>query len=266
MCGEGRLSIKLGRYGAFVGCSNYPDCRYTRPLGVRAEESAAAAKAKERVLGVDPETAEEIRLQQGPYGLYLQRGSGENVKRGSLPPNLDPADLDLETARALLALPREIGRHPETGKPIEAGINRYGPYIKHDRFVRLGPDDDVLSIGMNRAMALIDEAKSRGRGGPQTLKELGAHPRDGKPVTVQKGRFGPYVKHGGTNASLPKALDAGELTMDAAVELLDKRAAKGKGRGKAAKAGAGTKAGPAKGKSGSGAKSRSRKPESGSKA
>ena len=254
MCGEGRLSIKLGRYGAFVGCSNYPECRYTRPLGVKAEDSAAEAKAKERVVGLDPETGEEILLKQGPYGLYLQRGSGESLKRGSLPPGLAAEQVDLEIALALLALPREIGRHPETGKPIEAGINRYGPYIRHEQFVRLGPDDDVLAIGMNRAMALIEEAVSRSRGtATRTLKEVGAHPKDGKPVTLHKGRFGPYVKHGRTNASLPKSLDVEELTLEAAVELLDRRAAKGKSGGNGGKRGG--KSAGTKGKSPTGRKS-----------
>ncbi|MDX1541428.1 MAG: type I DNA topoisomerase, partial [Geminicoccaceae bacterium] len=239
LCAAGQLSLKLGRYGAFVGCSNYPDCRYTRPLGVKAED-AAEEMEKERLIGVDPESREEVRLLRGPYGPYVQLGHGDEVKRSSLPPNLKPADLDLETALKLLALPRTVGQHPESGKPIEAGINRYGPYIKHDRFIRLGPDDDVLSIGMNRAVALIEETKGKGRPAPKTLKELGEHPKDKKPVSLHEGRFGPYVKHGKTNASLPRSLDAGSLTLEAAVELIEKKAGKGKapakGKGKTASA------------------------------
>jgi DNA topoisomerase I len=234
LCGSGRLSLKLGRYGAFVGCSNYPECRFTRRLGVKAEEEADA-EIKERLIGVDPTTREEVVLKRGPYGPYVQRGQGETIRRSSLPPGLDPAELDLETALALLALPREIGRHPETGAPIEAGINRYGPYIKHDRFVRLGPEDDVLTIGMNRAMALLVEAGSRQRAAPKQLRELGAHPKDGKPVTLHQGRFGPYVRHGKENASLRKAHDPDQLTLEQAVQLLAERAAKGK-TAKAAKA------------------------------
>jgi DNA topoisomerase-1 len=250
LCGAGRLSLKLGRYGAFVGCSNYPDCRFTRRLGVKPED-AESGQLKERVIGVDPATREEVVLKQGPYGPYVQRGQGESLKRSSLPRGLEPAELDLATALALLALPREIGRHPESGQPIEAGINRYGPYIKHDRFIRLGAEDDVLTIGMNRAMALLAEAGSKQRGAPKQLRELGSHPKDGKPVTLHQGRFGPYVRHGRDNASLRKGHDPAELTLDQAVQLLAERAARGKGRTKPAKAGEG-------GNGGAAAKTRSR--------
>ena len=140
---------------------------------------------------------------------------------------MTPADLTLEQALLLLALPREIGKHPESGKPIEAGINRYGPYIKHDRFVRLGADDDVLTIGMNRAITLIAEAATKGRPAQKVLREMGEHPDDKKPVTLHEGRFGPYVKHGKINASLPKGEDPGSLTMETAVSLLSAKAAKG---------------------------------------
>jgi DNA topoisomerase-1 len=236
LCSAGQLSLKLGRYGAFVGCSNYPDCRYTRPLGTKADEDPEELE-KDRLIGVDPESREEVRMLRGPYGPYVQLRQGEEVKRSSLPPNVKPSEVDLDMALALLRLPREIGPHPESGKPIEAGINRYGPYIKHDRFVRLGPDDDVLTIGMNRAVALIEESKGKGRPATKTLKELGAHPKDKKPVTLHEGRFGPYVKHGKTNASLPRAMDAESLTLEAALELIDRKL--GKGKPVAAKAGAG---------------------------
>ncbi len=230
LCAGGRLSLKLGRYGAFVGCSNYPECRFTRQLGVKPGSEDDQPELKERLIGVDPASREEVLLKRGPYGPYVQRGQGDSLKRSSLPPNLEPDDLDLETALALLALPREIGRHPETGEPIEAGINRYGPYIKHDRFVRLGPDDDVLAIGMNRAIALIAEAGSKGRAAPTALREVGKHPKDGNPISLHKGRFGPYVKHGRQNASLPKAQDPDQLTVEQAVELLAKRASKDKAK------------------------------------
>jgi DNA topoisomerase I len=230
LCAGGRLSLKLGRYGAFVGCSNYPECRFTRQLGVKPGSEDDQPELKERLIGVDPASREEVLLKRGPYGPYVQRGQGDSLKRSSLPPNLEPDDLDLETAVALLALPREIGRHPETGEPIEAGINRYGPYIKHDRFVRLGPDDDVLAIGMNRAIALIAEAGSKGRAAPTALREVGKHPKDGNPISLHKGRFGPYVKHGRQNASLPKAQDPDQLTVEQAVELLAKRASKDKAK------------------------------------
>jgi DNA topoisomerase-1 len=229
LCGSGQLSLKLGRFGAFVGCSNYPECRFTRPLGVPAADSEEPAEVKERVLGVDPDTREEIRLRRGPYGPYVQRSQGEGAKRSSLPPNLSPEQLDLETARRLLALPRELGRHPETGQPIEAGINRYGPYIKHDRFVRLGPEDDVLSIGMNRAMALLDDAGRKARPAPAVLKELGPHPKDKKPIVLYRSRFGPYLKHGRQNVTLPKGRDPDSLTLEEGVRLLQEKAAKAKG-------------------------------------
>jgi DNA topoisomerase-1 len=233
LCGAGRLSLKLGRFGAFVGCSNYPECRFTRRLGVPAAEGEEPAEGKERVLGVDPETRAQIRLRRGPYGPYVQRGEGADARRSSLPPNLAPEQLDLETARKLLALPRELGRHPETGRPIEVGINRYGPYLKHDRFVRLGPEDDVLSIGMNRAIALLEDAGRKTRPAPQVLKELGPHPKDKKPVVLYRGRFGPYLKHGRQNASLPKGRDPDSLTLEEGLRLLQEKAAKGKTSGAA---------------------------------
>jgi DNA topoisomerase-1 len=245
LCGNGRLSLKLGRFGAFIGCSNYPECRYTRRLGMPAAANGEdKPEAKERLIGNDPESGEEIRLKHGPYGPYVQRGSGESARRSSLPPNLAADQLDLDTARQLLALPRELGRHPETGQPIEAGINRYGPYIKHGRFVRLGPDDDVLTIGMNRAIALLDNAGAKARPAPKVLKELGPHPKDEGPVVLYRGRFGPYLKHGRQIASLRKGHDPETLTLEQAVQLLQEKAAKAKG----------VKANGAKGKAGSGAR------------
>jgi DNA topoisomerase-1 len=238
LCKEGRLSLKLGRYGAFVGCSNYPECRYTRQLGDDADADPAKGK-EERLLGVDPESQEEVWLKNGRFGFYIQSGSGDALKRSSLPPNLEPADIDLETALKLLALPRDVGTHPESGEPITAGINRYGPFVQHQRqFVRLPEDEDVLSIGMNRALTLIAEtpAKGRARAEAKALRELGPHPADGEPVKVLDGRFGPYVKHGKINASLPKGKTPDALSMDEAVELLTARAAKaggGKAKGKA---------------------------------
>jgi DNA topoisomerase-1 len=233
LCGNGRLSLRIGKYGAFIGCSNYPECRYTRKLGVQLQATAEGGDIPERVLGVDPESREEVRLRRGPYGLYVQRGEGKEARRSSLPPNLDPDLLDLQTALALLALPREIGRHPETGQAIEASINRRGPYVRHgDRYVSLGAGDDVLTIGMNRAMALLAEAPSKGGRAARTPpRELGPHPKDGKPVTVQRGRFGPFVKHGRTLASLRKGQDVQTITLQEAVVLLaerEQRAAKGK--------------------------------------
>jgi DNA topoisomerase I len=233
-CNAGRLSLKLGRFGAFIGCSNYPECRYTRAFGVgNGETEAEAAGGTDTVLGNDPATGLSVSVKKGPYGHYIQLGDNENgnkPKRVSLPRGLKPADVDRETALALLALPRELGRHPETGEPITAGIGRFGPYLKHgSNFVSLGADDDVLHIGLNRAVTLLAEAKTGQRRGPQLLRELGQHPEGGT-VGLYRGRFGPYVSHDKVYASLPKGADADKLSLDEAVGLLAAQKAKGKGR------------------------------------
>ncbi len=241
-CGDGRLSLKLGRYGAFVGCSNYPDCRFTRRLVVNGGEDAANGAGAEdgRRLGTDPETGFEVVLRQGPYGHYVQLGEAQEKKkpkRASLPKGLEPAALDLEKALGLLALPREIGAHPESGEKITAGIGRYGAYVRHgDAYVSLKPDDDVLTIGLNRAVALIADAGTKAK-----AETLGAHPEDGKPVTLRAGRFGPYVQHGTLRATLPKKVSADGLTLEQAVEILAAKAARGNTKGRGAK-----KAGAAK--------------------
>jgi DNA topoisomerase I len=234
-CGAGRLSLKLGRFGAFIGCSNYPECRYTRAFGVGAEAADDAGGA-DRVLGTDPQSGHSVAVKKGPYGYYLQLGeaqNGEKPKRVSLPRGLKPADVDLDTALRLLALPREIGHHPETGEPIVAGIGRFGAYIKHgSAFASLGADDDVLTIGLNRAVSLLAEAKSGQRRGPQLLREVGSHPEGGT-VGLYRGRYGPYVSHDGVIASLPKGADPDSFPLEAAVELLATQRAKGKSGGKA---------------------------------
>ena len=245
-CADGRLSIRLGKRGPFIGCSNYPECVYTRPLGDGADDGP-------RIVGADPETGAAVSLRKGPYGHYLQLGEAAadgKPKRVSLPKGRAPDDVDLETALGLLALPREIGRHPETGNPIVAGIGRFGPYLRHgEAFVSLPRDDDVLSVGLNRAVALIAEAR---RGAPAALREVGPHPRDGKPVIVMKGRYGPYLRHDDINAPLPKSATAETIGMDAAVAQLDARGKPAKGRRKA-----GAKSKPA-GKKSASPKKRSR--------
>jgi DNA topoisomerase-1 len=237
VCGAGRLSLKLGRFGAFIGCSNYPQCRYTRAFGAETESEPAAA---DTVLGSDPASGQSVALKKGPYGHYLQLGEAENgskPRRVALPRGLRPADVDLDTALRLLALPREIGRHPETGEPITAGIGRFGAYIKLGAsFTSLGADDDVLTIGLNRAVTLLAEAKTGPRRGPQLLRELGPHPAGGT-IALYRGRYGPYVNHDGVFASLPKGGDPDTFTLDAAVALLAAQRAKAKPRrapGKAA--------------------------------
>ena len=257
-CG-GRLGLRLGKGGGFIGCSGYPDCRHTRPLAVVMPNSSEASEepAGTKDLGRDPESGLAVTLRKGPYGFYAQLGEaegGEKPKRASLPRGTDPGQIELEAALALLALPRTVGPHPETGETISAGIGRYGPYIKHAAtFVSLKGDDDVLAIGLNRAVALLAEKKSKGR-------SLGEHP-DGGGVTVNSGRYGPYVKHGRLNASLSKGTTAEEITLEEAVALLAALAKKPQGKkggkkgGKAAAAGkpkARTKKAKARGKAASG--------------
>ncbi len=234
-CGTGRLSLKMGKFGAFIGCSNYPECRHTRPL--TGGENAPEGDGK-RVLGLDPVSGEEVTVRAGRFGTYLQLGEGkdgEKPKRSSLPKGLPPADVDLETALQLLALPREVGKHPEDGEPILAGIGRYGPYVQHGRtYANLEDADDILSIGLNRAVALIADKQSKGRGGRGAApagRTLGDHPTLGGSITVRAGRFGPYVNHGKVNATLPKSTDPETLTLDAAVALIDAKAASAPSKG-----------------------------------
>ncbi|TWB54282.1 type I DNA topoisomerase [Nitrospirillum viridazoti] len=230
VCGEGRLSLKLGKNGAFIGCSNYPGCKYTRPLSVEGGEEGNA----DRELGNDPETGYPVSMKRGPYGVYVQTGAPDEPKpkRVSLPRAMNPQDVDLDIALRLLALPRSLGPHPETGQEITAGIGRFGPYLKHgDAYKNLTPDDDVLTIGLNRAVVLLAGVAAR-----KTVagRELGNHPKDGKPITLGSGRFGPYVKHLKLFASIPKAINADTITLEQAVELLAAKAAKDSGKKPAA--------------------------------
>jgi DNA topoisomerase I len=230
-CGVGRLSLKVGKFGAFIGCSNYPDCRFTRQLADTNGEKAALAEAK--VLGTDPETGLDISLRTGRFGPYVQLGEQngkEKPKRASIPKGTDPQSLELRQALALLALPREVGLHPETGKPIVAGFGRYGPYIQHDgKYASLGGPEEVFEVGLNRAVSLLAEkaASSRAPRGASVIKELGEHPEGGGKVQILTGRYGPYVKHGKVNATIPKDREPEQVTMEEAVELIAARAAKG---------------------------------------
>jgi DNA topoisomerase-1 len=235
-CGAGRLSLKVGKFGAFIGCSNYPDCRYTRQL---AETGDKAALAEGKVLGTDPETGLEVSVRTGRFGPYVQLGEadgGEKPKRGSIPKGTDPENIDLDRALALLSLPREVGIHPETGKPITAGYGRYGPYVQHDgKYASLSTPEEVFEVGTNRAVSLLAEkAANRRPRGASVIKELGEHPELGGKVQVLSGRYGPYVKHAKVNATLPKDRDPEQVTMEEAVGLIAARAAKGPAK-KAAK-------------------------------
>jgi DNA topoisomerase I len=241
-CGEGRLSLKIsGKYGAFIGCSRYPDCRYTRQLS-QPEGPAEASTPDGKLLGHDPETGLPVTLRTGRFGPYVQLGDGtkeEKPKRASIPKGVDANTVELGYALKLLSLPREVGLHPETGKPITAGLGRYGPFILHDgTYANLPTVDEVFEVGINRAVALLAEKKAGGgkgrfqRAAPTVLKDLGEHPSEGGKVQVLSGRYGPYVKHGDVNATLPRGKEPADLTMEQAVELIAERAAKGPSKGK----------------------------------
>jgi DNA topoisomerase-1 len=255
-CGEGRLSLKLGKFGAFIGCSRYPECRYTRPLTDDQDGNSDVADAGPKVLGTDPETGKEITLRKGPYGMYVQLGEEETLpaeikltkagkpakrqpkpkvlkpKRTSLPRGVEAANFTLEQAIGLLSLPRDVGAHPETGEMITAGLGRFGPFVKHkDLYASLSKDDNVLTIGLNRAVHLImekEQAKKLAAG-----IEIGRHPEDQEPVTRHDGRWGPYVQHKDVRATLPQDTNPEALTLQDALSLL---AEKGKKAGTKASA------------------------------
>ena len=234
-CGTGRLSLRTARSGgAFIGCSNYPECRYTRPLAGDTDGELATLDGK--ALGADP-AGQPVTLKKGPYGFYVQLGEPvdkEKPKRASIPKGMDPAAIDLARALELLALPRLVGAHPEDGEPVEASIGRFGPYVKHGKtYANLKDPEEVLTIGMNRAMEILAQKASRGAGraAAKPLRELGEHP-DGGPVAVYEGRYGPYVKWGKVNATLPKETAPEALTLDAALALI---AAKAPAKKKSAK-------------------------------
>ncbi|MBA4012367.1 MAG: type I DNA topoisomerase [Phenylobacterium sp.] len=238
-CGTGRLSLKTGKFGAFIGCSNYPECRFTRQLAQSDDE--AAQESGDRELGVDPVTGETVFLKSGRFGPYVQLGEADKPKRSSLPKGWSAAAIDLEKALRLLRLPREVGAHPEDGGMITAGIGRFGPFVLHNgTYANLPNVDEVFDVGINRAVALLAEKRAGGgrpgRGESAALKDLGAHPADGAAVKVLAGRYGPYIKHGATNANVPKGKDPQEITLEEAVALLAEREAKGGGKkkGKAA--------------------------------
>jgi DNA topoisomerase-1 len=226
-CGNGRLGLKLGRYGSFIGCSNYPACQYTRKLAIDpGDEGADTLKDGMRVLGHHPDTGEEITVRRGPYGLYVQQGDtppaadkkaaakAPKPRRTSLPRGMDGDSMTLEQAIGLLGLPRLVGLHPETQERMEAGIGRFGPYVKMGAvFGSLDRDDDVLALGVNRAVDLLAKKLA-------SVRTLGEHPADKEPVSVRKGRFGPYVQHGKTVANVPRGMTMDDMTLPQAIALL----------------------------------------------
>jgi DNA topoisomerase I len=241
-CGTGRLSLKIsGKYGAFIGCGNYPECNYTRQLTQSADGDAAALDGK--ILGYNDDGL-AVTMRTGRFGPYIQLGEAEGdekPKRSSIPKGIDAATLDLERAMQLLSLPREVGMHPDEGGAITAGLGRFGPFIVHEKdgaktYVNLESMEDVFTVGLNRAVTLIAEKRAGGgksrfqRNAPKVVKDLGVHPTEGGPVQVLEGRYGPYVTHNKVNATVPRAKDPASLTMDEALALIAERIANGGGK------------------------------------
>ena len=233
-CGTGQLSLKLGKFGAFIGCSNYPECKFTRTLADTGAEANGinGERPGVKVLGQDPATGEEVSLRDGRFGAYIQLGEGDKPKRSSVPKTMQPSDVDLEKALKLLSLPREVAKHPETKEPILAGLGRFGPYVQHGKtYANIGKDEDILEIGGNRAIDLIvaKESGLSGRrfgndGAAAPARALGDHPSGGA-VTIKAGRYGPYVNHGKINATLPREADPTTFTLEEAIALLQGKAA-----------------------------------------
>ena len=240
----GRLSLRGGKFGAFIACANYPECKFRRKFGQPGDDDGS----DDAVMGKDPETGLDVERKTGRYGPYVQIGDGKEAKRASIPKDLP--DFDLEWALKLLSLPRIVGDHPETSLPIEAAIGRYGPYLRHDgKYAKLSSTRDVFDTGMNTAVTLLAEAANRkgggGRGKAEPIQTLGAHPTSGGEIKVMPGRYGPYVTDGTTNATIPKDVKPEDVTEAQAIELIDARAAKGPAKKKARKTPARKKA-PAK--------------------
>jgi DNA topoisomerase I len=230
-CGNGQLSLKLSKFGAFIGCSNYPECRYVRSLSQSGEGGDIGTKK----LGEDPETGLDVTVRSGRFGPYLQLGEtvkdGEKPKRAGLPKGVVPDEVTFEQALKLLSLPRDVGAHPEDGEMIKAGIGRYGPYVQHGKiYANLESPEDVFTIGLNHAVTLIAEKKAKGprkRFGADPGRALGDHPTRGGPITAKKGRYGPYVSHDGVNATLPSDKTPETITLEEATALIDARADRG---------------------------------------
>ena len=225
-CSNGNLGLELGKYGAFLGCSNYPECKFTKQIASNQDENNDNENfipGNDGVLGVDPTTGLSVLIKKGPYGIYLQLGDEKKPKRTSIPRLVSAKDINLEKALAFLSLPRLIGQHPESGQDISAGIGRYGPYLKYDiNFISLPADETVINLGLNHAVVLIAENSEK------LGKVLGDHPDGSGKIFVKSGRFGPYVEHNKLRATLPKDITIEEINLDKAIELLIAKAARPK--------------------------------------
>ncbi len=233
-CETGRQTLKLGKFGGFIGCTNYPECRYTRQL---APGNGAPSEGNKK-LGEDPVTGLDVTLRTGRFGPYLQLGEpveGEKPKRTGLPKAISPDDVDLDRALGFLSLPRQVGEHPGDGEPIVAGVGRFGPYVQHGKtYANLTAGDDVLAVGLNRAVTLIEEKRAqgprKGRFAADPGRSLGEHPDKGGSIVVKSGRYGPYVSHDGVNATLPSDVTPEAITLEQAIGLLEARTARGPGK------------------------------------
>ena len=227
-CSNGNLGLELGKYGAFIGCSNYPECKFTKQIASNQDQNENNDNenfipGNDGVLGIDPATGLNVFIKKGPYGIYLQLGDEKKPKRTSIPKQVRAKDINLEKALAFLSLPRLIGQHPESGQDISAGIGRYGPYLKYDiNFISLPADETVINLGLNHAVVLIAENSEK------LGKVLGDHPDGGGKIFVKSGRFGPYVEHNKLRATLPKDISIEEINLDKAIELLIAKAARPK--------------------------------------
>ena len=225
-CSNGNLGLELGKYGAFLGCSNYPECKFTKQIASNQDENNDNENfipGNDGVLGADPATGLNVLIKKGPYGIYLQLGDEKKPKRTSIPRLVSAKDINLEKALAFLSLPRLIGQHPESGQDISAGIGRYGPYLKYDiNFISLPADETVINLGLNHAVVLIAENSEK------LGKVLGDHPDGSGKIFVKSGRFGPYVEHNKLRATLPKDITIEEINLDKAIELLIAKAARPK--------------------------------------
>ena len=237
-CSAGRVSLKVGKFGAFIGCSNYPECRFTRQFSDTGN-TGEGASPEGRLLGTDPETGLAVTVRSGRFGTYLQLGEAKGTdkpKRSSIPKGIDAATIDLEKALQLLRLPREVGMHPETNTMITAGLGKFGPFIKHDgKFANLESMEDVFTVGINRAVTLIAEKAAGGgksrfaRAKPTALRTVGEHPDDNGKIEVFAGKYGPYLKYGDVNATIPKSKDPALITLAEAVDVIAERIANGGG-------------------------------------
>ncbi len=244
-CSNGLLSLKTSRFGAFIGCSNYPECKFTRPVG-SPDAEAEGAVSGDRELGTDPETGKVVSLKIGRFGPYVQLGEAESKddkpKRSSLPKAWPPASIDLDRGLKLLSMPRQIGIHPEDSKPIVAGLGRFGPFIEHaGTYANLSNFDEIFEVGINRAVTLLAEKRAggggKGRGAAAApLRELGDHPESGDKIQVMAGRYGPYIKCGKVNATLPKDVTPETVTVEQALDLINAKGGVKKGAAKKAPA------------------------------